>query len=482
MNAAMTKAQIRFKTAPLREKRCGALSAWHGAAAALLREVEQAEQGEPAQRVRSFAQDAASDLTYALDLLGTIPDAAIVVHGPAGCAGPLRGLRDARPGWIVTNISERDSILGGEAKLRQAIVEARARFAPGAIFVVSSPVVAINNDDIETTTEELRDELGLPIVPVYADGFRSKIAATGLDEVAHALLRHLLAEEAGAPETEGGPAVGLIALRESREDLAALQALLGALGLDSLSFPRHAQVAQIGRGLRAPLLVSVDPAEDAYLRAALHDVHGVAPLAPAVPIGAAATADWLRAVAAAAGRGPAAERLIAQEEARLAGLAAEAQALRGRAVFLHVPPGQALAWWKWAAELGLRVVALKLSSFEPALLPALREIAAAQPQLPLLVGEGQPFEEASLLRSAAPDVYLGPAAQLLPAARLGIAAVAIDAAPSFGYAGHAALLRRIAHRLAHPGFQRFLAAAADEPYSQAWLRRSAHWHIKHEVS
>lgn len=467
-------AAIRQKTAPVREKRLGSLSAWYGSVASLVRE---AEAGELIPRIRSFAQDAESDLAYALDLLATIRDAAIVVHGPAGCAASLHAARGAAPNWLVTDIGERDSILGGDAKLRAAILAAHARFLPRAIFVVSTPVVIINNDDIETVSEELREALGLPVVPVYADGFRSRIAATGLDVVVHALVRHLVPDRAVA----GQGAVGLLSLRENPANLAALRGLLGEIGLQTIGFPRHATVDELARIAAAPLLVSLNPGEGGYAGQVLAEALGIPHVAPPAPLGLGATASWLAAVARESGRAAQADSLIGRESARLSALIEGAHALRGRRVFLHLQADHALGLWQLARDLGLEVVGIKLPYLDPAHVPALRDIASLQENLPLLVGEGQAFEEIALLRSARPDLYIGPAAHLLPAARLGIATLPLDDLGYLGFDGVEKLLRQVARRLANPSFQRFLAEGESEPYSQNWRQKSAYWHIKHEV-
>jgi len=61
-----------------------------------------------------------------------------------------------------------------------------------SLFVVTTPVVAINNDDVEAVVDELHEEYNIPVVPVYSDGFRSKTGITGYDVALHAMLKNLL--------------------------------------------------------------------------------------------------------------------------------------------------------------------------------------------------------------------------------------------------------------------------------------------------
>ena len=101
---------LRLRTAPTHEKSAGAITAWHGPVSALIKE---ADSEGLAHRIRTFSQDTESDVSRALDVLRTITDIAVVVHGPAGCAGALQRHGLSASPWLVTDINERDSILGG---------------------------------------------------------------------------------------------------------------------------------------------------------------------------------------------------------------------------------------------------------------------------------------------------------------------------------------------------------------------------------
>lgn len=469
---------IRQRTAQIREKRLGSISAWYGSAGSLLRE---AELGVFAQRIRTYAQDADSDLIHALRLVGTLDQIAVVVHGPAGCAAALHSLRDLPPGWIVTNINERDSILGGDSKLRAAILDAHRRFAPRAIVVVASPVVIINNDDIDSVTEELNEELGLPIVPVYADGFRSKIGATGLDVVVHALVKHLLPAGAEEDDREQGEHVNLLSCSENRANLALLQAQLDELDIASQPFPAWLSVKDAPHVRRARLSVSVDAAESHYAALALEHAYGIDSVAAVAPIGIGGTSEWLQALARRLGREDQVARIVARESSRLQGRIEAASALRGRKVFINLPTEQAFGFWRLAGELGLEVVGIKVPFLDPTHASALREIVAGNEGLPILVGEGQAQEEVSLLRTANPDLYIGRGAASVHAARLGLAILVVDELAYLGFGGLENLVVQIERKLANTRFQRFLAEVENEPYTQSWRQKSAYWYIKHEV-
>jgi len=103
------------------------------------------------------------------------------------------------------------------------------------------------------------------------------------------------------------------------------------------------------------------------------------------------------------------------------------------------------------------------------------------PQLPLLVGEGQPFEEVNLLQRLRPDLYIGRGVNSSHALRLGIPTLDLDRIPLHGYLGAERVAREIARSLSNPALARFLGGGEDEHYKPNWLTRSTHWYVKQEV-
>ena len=128
------------------------------------------------------AQMTASTITF------FIRDAAVVVHSPMGCFAntPLnntqfrnsaleRGEEPDKVRVLCSNITEKDTVYGGVKKLKETIKEAYERFNPSAIFIHSSCAAGIVGDDIEGTAIEAEDQYNIPVIPVYCEGFKSKI-------------------------------------------------------------------------------------------------------------------------------------------------------------------------------------------------------------------------------------------------------------------------------------------------------------------
>ena len=461
------------RTVVTREKRKGSLAAYAG----LVEQLAQEGLQGLVQRVRTFTQDAPSDLLRALSVLRTIEGLAIVVHGPAGCAASLNGGFERTAPWTVTGLDERDSIMGGDRKLRNAILQIHAAQAPTVIAVVATPVVAINNDDIESVVTELTEELGIPIIPVLTDGFRSKLSGSGHDAVIHGLLREYLRR----PENLRGGHLNLLTVAESPQDVQNLQALLQELDLESVVFPRHGRARDFRRVPQARLSVSIDPEETEYAGKLLQDKRGIPFLAPGVPLGIEATSRWLSGVAQALGRQAQADALIARHALDLEDFRKRLARHQGARIFLHLPAALAFSLIPFLESLGLQVAGLGITALSQPQNEQLQALGVRHPKRPLLIGEGQVFEEVNLLGKLAPDLYLGSGNAAVHALRLGIPVLDLQHLPVLGYTGALRLVEALAASLANPAFARFIQEPADRRYAKAWLSKSTHWYIKHEV-
>jgi len=437
-----------------REKRLNALGAYLGEVAPLIAELES---GDAFQRIRTFAQTGPDDITQALSILGAVHGTGIVVHGARGCAAVLP--RTARGAWAVTNLDQRDTILGSDKALSQAIRSLFHRHRPWAIFVVATPVVAINNDDIRSAAEEAAEELKIPVVVVRSDGFRSRIAATGFDAAAQALLPLVSPSSAGRRSDR----INLLAV-DHGPGLDHIQTLLSELRLEVQLLPAEG----LHQAATASLTVSLQPDETDALGLGLEHQHGVPFLRLPPPIGIAATHRFLAAVARATGRevpGDTAPTL---------------ETLTGQRVALAFPPAAAFAAADLVEELGGIVAGVSVEHVDSSHVTALKDFATKRPGLPLHVASGQPFEQVNRLARLTPDLFIGPADLALVAARLGIPAVTVRPDDLLGLRGAAHLARQTSKVLAKPTLAARLAKAPSA-YRPAWFKRSPDWHIKIEV-
>ena len=266
-----------------RERRLQAVSAYLDTPDALAAEFAA---GETRQQIRTFSQAAADDLVAALELLGRVKGAAIVVHGPRGCAAALAGTAPLAH-WAVTGLDQRDTIMGSGGVVEREVLALMRRHKPWAVFVVTTPVVAINSDDARDTVLALTDELGIPVQLVRTDGFRSRVAATGFDAACQALL-NLVPPVAEATQDD---LVNVVARDAAAARAAA--ALLDDLGLEVNVLPAEADAEGFARAARARLSLCIDPDATMAFATGLEAAHGVAVLRAGLPIGLAATRRWV---------------------------------------------------------------------------------------------------------------------------------------------------------------------------------------------
>lgn len=465
------------KAPPSREKRNSTLSAYLGQTSALLQEFET---GQVEQRIRTLSQSAPDDLFVALELLSGIRDAGIVVHGPRGCAASLlqTALFEAGGGdrWVVTNLSQRETIMGADAKLRAVVAAFHQRHRTEVIFVVATPAVAINNDDIHSVIEELSDELGVTIIPVFASGFTSKSGAHGQDLALHSLIKSLLREK---PESKGDW-INLLSVADLEEDRKEAARLLKAIGLQSETLPRGATIETIARSGSAKLSVPLNFDQTNYLGEALENIAGVPFVKAARPIGLPATKRWLAKIGEAVGKESQAQELHAKEAAAL-GQLLEAAPLRGKQVYVSLEPATALGVLELIQELGGEIAGLSVSHLDRLHIEALREFQSNAPALQIHVGHDQGFEELNLIRRSKPDLYIGNGTQVVQVARLGIPAVHLGRIPILGYQGVRAFANAVSKALRNAAFLNQLSAGTTNVYQPTWFQRSPNWYIKMEV-
>lgn len=193
------KINLEAPEALVREKRVGSLLSYHGTSDDLIQASCNCCLGCGS---RSFSQ-CGSCSNFAATIMTTgVIDAVTINHAPIGCFSDFTSQstrnRTLSNGRVIngvcamsTNITERDTVFGAADKLRETIREAFRRFEPKAIFITASCASGIIGDDIEGVANETTQELGIPVVPVYCEGFKSRIWTSGFDASFHGILRHI---------------------------------------------------------------------------------------------------------------------------------------------------------------------------------------------------------------------------------------------------------------------------------------------------
>ena len=304
------------------------------------------------------AQMTASTITY------FVRDAAVVVHSPMGCFAntPLndtqfrnsaieRGEQPDKVRVICSNISEKDTVYGGTNKLREAINEAKKRFNPSAIFVHSSCAAGIVGDDIEGVALDMQEEIGIPIIPVYCEGFKSKIWSSGFDAAYHGILKNLVKEQ---PE-KNKKLVNVFNFLGSD----TFTPLLGKLGLKPNYLVPLASVDRISRMPEAACSAHICETLGTYVSSVLESDFGVPKVKSPAPFGISWTDNWLREVAKYTGTEDKVEEVIESEHRRIAPeLERLREKLSGKKIYVFAGDAYAHNVGSVVSDLGMEIVGI----------------------------------------------------------------------------------------------------------------------------
>ncbi|MDR1898651.1 MAG: nitrogenase component 1 [Treponema sp.] len=458
---------------------------------------------------REFSQGSLCLLLPALAIINSIPNNVTLLHGAVGCgasshaqnAGARSGgaarfgtVKDAV--WVSTALGEADVIGGGEEKLRNAIIEADRLYRPRTITVVASCVPGISGDDVEGVIDQVKDQVAAVIVPVYCEGFKTKIWATAYDAVYHGIGRTLFDDPPANPrepviedeletfrfEQLKKDTVNLCNLSSiGKVDEDELCRLLNSLGLRVNLFPMFADTETVYRLKYAALSISTCPTHDDYFLKFLKETCGVPYILRHMPVGIENTDEWIRDIARAMGRDEAAENIIRTENGRLAeALAPYREFFKGKRAFVSAGEYRALATANLLHELGFEIAGVRAFHHDEFADNEYKKLKGAAGDFPLNIANVQPFEEANLLKKIRPDLYLGHSHSNFTAVKLGIPSHVIfnSSLCYLGYRGAYEIARRIFRQLSNPAFARHVGRHVRLPYRESWYAEDPFRHIK----
>lgn len=481
-NSEVRKINLELAEAPIRETRLGSITGYSGTAADLCRK---SSDGSLRERERSFTQCATCASVTAICQLAMIRDAAVVNHGALGCAGDFanfnfiyragqakrgRPLRNAH--LINSNILENDIVFGGESKLKAAVRAARERFSPRVIFITTSCASGIIGDDVSGIAEELEAELGIPVVPVSCEGFRSQIWASGFDAAYHAILRRVVKP----PRRKRPELVNVINFWG--EDI--FTDLFGRLGLVPNYVVPFTDIDQLERLSEAAATIQVCPTLGTYLAAGLEQQYGVIEVKAPPPYGLAPTDRWLRELGRVTGKEAEVEELIGAERERIAEeleyLRSRLKGLRG---FIAAGAVHGHSIVAVLQELGIEVLGATVWHHDPVLdhgEPAgdtLSQLVADYGDFNFSVCDKQSYEMVNLLNRLRPDLFIvRHNGMSVWGAKLGIPTFLMgDEHFGIGYQGLINYGHKILDAVTNPAFVKNLARHTKLPYTGWWLHQ-----------
>lgn len=454
-----------------REKRISTLSHFDGT----LETLKDESQGpEIKQKVRTFTQVSYDEILYAVSLLSKIDQAAVVIHGAVGCsASGLFYNEEKSFHWYSSNLNERDTILGGDEKLRKAVFRAYEETRAKTIFIVGTPVVAINNDDVNSIIMELEEELEIKLINIYTDGFKTKTPVTGYDIVAHSLLRYVVDRSQGEG-LEKDNFINVISFSENRENLAAVLTILKDLGITYRLLPQYADIDSIAGAGKAKASVTLSAEEGAYFAEGLEDVFHVPYVRTKAPVGIRATRHFILKLAKQLGIVEKAEEYIRKQEDD-ARKYFKNSILTDKKVFLDSTLENIPGLVEIVEKLGGNVEGIGIPYIDLENRVNLEKLKELRLATPVIVGNGQPYEKANIIAKKGIDYYIGEKGSVSFAAGQGSIPVSIAKTAFYAYEG----IRQFTSLLAEAEI--YEVRTNEQLYKDSWLKKSSNWYVKQEV-
>ncbi len=488
---------LRTPQAETRDQRLGTITQWEGNAQDLARDSAFTygcgrNCGPGGRRLcelsSPYSQASMCAEQIAVTNATIIKDSVVIQHAPIGCAASQsftsRYSRDlaARRGWkpedpksICTNLGERDMVFGGVERLADAIREAFERHSPRVIFVATSCATGVIGDDVDGTARQLEEEIGIPVVPLHCEGFKSRHWSSGWDVIEHGILRRLVPDRR----------------HEKRDDLLNVIHLGGPDVFSPLVNPLGLQVNLVMGGNSLERLADLSTAAAtvtmcfvlSYLATGLEQEYGVPEIRAPLPYGLDATDNWLRDIARVTKREHLVEAVIASERARIAPeLERLRKALAGKKGF--VAAGAAFAHGLIANLRELGVVVDDAFSFHHD--PSTDSRDPQQDSLGHLiqttgdiehftVSPDQHFQAHAALKRAKPDFVIcrHSGSMAILAGRMGIPVLPIFYSnDGLGYEGLLTIGRAILRVLPRRRFYEDVAAHSRFPYQKWWLEET----------
>ncbi len=439
---------------------------------------------------RTFSQGLQCQQINSLAALMSLEDAVFISHSPQGCVGctslasdmyrvgqahrGVKNIKSAR--LIVTNLDQKDIILGGETKLKEAVKLAEERYQPKLIFIFTSCASGIIGDDVDAIARELQQESSAFIVPIHCDGFKSKICASGFDAAFIAISKYIL--QGVKLEKEEG-LINLFAPTSiSYKDQLEIERILGLLNLKVNYIPFYSSLEKIKHIPAAIASTSICKVFADEFMKELEEDYDIPFSHTVMPIGVRNTDLWLKGVAALVGKEEEANQYIEKEHQRiLPQLEKIRERLQGKRVFICGGTGRSFAAAALIEDFGMELVGLETPTYDVDAQIDIEYLNELHKDFVIDIANMQPFEQVNLVNRLKPDVFIG-----VPAwsARLGIPTTHVldMKRPTMGYDGILYLGNKIVEQISNPGFNKKLAAHARLPYKKSWYESDPFKFIK----
>lgn len=478
----MSKINLKAPEVQVREVRLGSITAFKGTAKEL---VKLGCSGKLKDGTRNFSQCMGCSSGNAFCQLAMIKDAAIINHAPVGCSGDFFGfnfvyrvgqmdreLPSTNGRYFSTNLEEKDTIFGGIKKLEETIREVYKRVKPNAIFITTSCASGIIGDDVEATTNKLSEELKIPVVSCFCEGFKSKIWTTGFDSAYHSIVRKIV-----KPPKNKSNKVNIINFWGSH----IFDELLNKLGYEAKYIVPFSTIKELENISESAATIQICTTLGTYLGAALEQVYGVPEIKSPPAYGIEGTDNWIRELGRVLDREEQIEEIIKSEHERVIPKLKEyREKLKGKTAYITAGAAHGHAIIALLRELGLDVQGAAIFHHDPvfdngnAESDALAHVVRTYGDINNYnVCNKQAYELVNILNRVKPDIMIARhGGMTIWGAKLGIPTLLIgDEQFSFGYQGVLNYAERILETLDNKEFVTNLAKHSSMPYTKWWLQQ-----------
>ncbi|HWQ73995.1 MAG TPA: nitrogenase component 1 [Syntrophomonas sp.] len=466
-----------------REIRLGSITGYQGTVKDL---VEKSHSGCLRGRGRCFSQASSCNSSTAQMYLSEIRDAVIVNHAPVGCAADevfnnqLNRISEGFRGWtprninmLNTNLNKEDTVFGADDKLRATIREARRRYDPKAIFVSTSCVAAIIGEDVKSISEEMERELGIPVAPVFCEGFKTKVWASGFDAAFHAILTHIV-----RPPEKKSNRVNIFQFHAKAR--AEITEMFSHFGLEPVFMVAQCTVEELARMSEAAASLAICGTLSTYIENALEEIYGVPVGRTLHPQGIAGIESWLRGLGEITGKEAEVEAYIARERAKaLPEIEKIREQLRGHTAVVGMGPGFAHDYVRVLGELGVEVLFAASwhydTRFDDGRIPdSAQQLYDDKNNIPISVCDQQSFEMMNVLNKLRPDIYISRHGSTPGyCIKLGITCLSItDEYDVFGYNGTINFGYKLLDAFANVSREKNMSKWLKLPYTHWWMEQN----------
>ncbi|MDR0887899.1 MAG: hypothetical protein LBM39_01775 [Candidatus Methanoplasma sp.] len=419
---------------------------------------------------------------------GNVREAVLIQHAPIGCAAAqsfyntvyrvgLASRNKEVENLIMscTNLDEGDMVFGGLEKLRLTIEDVFEQYKPKAIFIGTSCATGIIGDDVDSVATEYTEKLGVPVIPLHCEGFRSKHWTTGFDATQHGILRQIVRKN---PTKKQEDLVNVINLWGSD----VFGPMFAEFDLRVNYVVDMATVDELAQMSEAVATVTFCNTLGTYLAEGLEQGFGIPQVRAPQPYGISGTDAWLRDLARLTHREELIEKYIAKEHARIAPEIEELKKkLKGLQGFVSTGSAYAHGLITVLRELGVTVNGSLVFHHDPIYDsedPTQDSLAYMVDNYgnidDFTVSNRQPYQFYTLLQKHRPDFIIIRHNGLAPlAAKLGVPAAPLgDEHVAIGYQGIINLGNVILEIINRKKFCKELSKHVPHAYTKWWTEQT----------